>query len=87
MFFNFISFTDRLRDEKHNVIFYHILHTTLSPIPMCILYERIISKRDKEWTANKENKILRVKTAAKSILHVSFPLQKGKKMSQTVPRA
>lgn len=89
MFFNFyfIPFTDRLRDEKHDVIFYHILHTTLSPIPMCTLYEHTISKQGKEWTANKENKILRLKTVAKSILHASFPLQKGREMSQTVPRA
>lgn len=55
MFLIFISFTDRLRDEKHDVIFYHILHTTLIPTPIYILYEHIISKQGKERTANKEN--------------------------------
>lgn len=54
---------------------------------MFILYEQIISKQGKEWTASKENKTLRVKIVAKSILHVSFPLQKGREMSHTVPRA
>ncbi|RLW13249.1 hypothetical protein DV515_00000102 [Chloebia gouldiae] len=37
---------DLLRDKKHNVTFYRILHTMLSPIPMCILYKLIISKQD-----------------------------------------
>lgn len=83
MFLIFISFTDRLRDEKQDVIFYHILHTTLIPTPICILYEHIISKQGKERTANKENNTWRVK----SILQVSFPLQKWREMSQTVPRA